>query len=853
MHTDPATIREEAHVNDTYERDGSPIAHFRAIVGHDPWPWQRALYTGLVDGAIPDAVDIPTGLGKTVTVLLVLLARLRNPELPRRVVYIVDRRAIVDQTAAALEAWIERIAQRPALARAFDACAAFRAARPVGLGVLRGGLADDGAWRLDPARPAVIVGTVDMVGSRLLFAGYGDGRWSRPLHAGMLGHDAMVVLDEAHLAPAMGALLGAMARLQGGGAFRTITLSATGTPTGTVCGLTRADLGCAALARRVHARKSARFVPVSRPNDRIAAMCAAALAQRTGAVVVFVERVADATRVAARLLRGLGAHGAERVALLTGTLRARERAALGAGAVWRRFVPERDRTRAQPTAYLVATAAGEVGVDLDADHAVMDLSTLDSMIQRIGRVNRTGAGEATITVVFAECDAEAPAAATTWRERRDAARARTLAVLRGLPEVSPATLHALDGRTLEACAVREVEPARLDAAVVEAFAATSSALPLPPVGVYLRGVAEAPDPAETYLAWRWDVAELAALGARAATRALAFHRPRADELARVPTPFARRLLARALARRDGRALPMVVAGPRGEVFAAPVEDAAALPALAHATVLLPPDAGGLTPAGLPDPEAAVEVADVADDGCRIRYVDAPGARHDAEAADAQGRPGWLDTALELRLPVVRADGAEAGERWLVYARRRRDASVDRGAAPTVDAHCARVAAAARRIANALGLRDGLVEALEAAGRWHDRGKARAAWQRAAGAPAGAAALAKAPRGAFRAEWLAGYRHEFGSLADAERALDEDTPHRELILHLVAAHHGWARPGFPERAQWDPDATSRANEARAVRTAHRFARLQAHYGPWRLAWLEALLKAADARVSSGASQ
>ena len=839
-------------MSDESQRDGTPLAHFRAIVGHDPWPWQRELYAALVGGNVPDSVGIPTGAGKTITVLMLLLARLRNRDLPTRVVYIVDRRAIVDQTAAAVGAWVERIAQRPALARAFDACAAFPAERPVGLGVLRGGLADDGAWRLDPARPAVVVGTVDMIGSRLMFAGYGDGRWSRPLHAGLLGHDAMVVLDEAHLAPAMEGLLGAIARLRSGEAFRTMTLSATGTATGTGLGLTRADLACESVRRRLHARKRLRFEAAADPRARVTRLCGAALAHRTGAVAVFVERVADATRIARRLVHALGSQGPERVALLTGTLRGRERGALAAGAVWRRFRPDRDRMREQPAAYLVATAAGEVGVDLDADHAVMDLSTVHSMIQRLGRVNRVGAGEATITVVFAESDAEAPAAAAkSWRERRDAARQRTLALLRGLPEVSPAALHALDAHTVEACTVREVEPARLDAAVVEAFAATSSALPRPPVGVYLRGVAEAPVSADTYCAWRRDVADLAALGAHAAARVLAFHRPRAEELARVPTPVARRLVARALARRAGRALPMVVAGPGGEVFAALVEDAAALPPLAHATVLLPPDAGGLTPAGLPDPEAGVEVADVADDEHRVRYVHCPGTPHDEDGADTRTLPRWLDTALELRLPIVHAERSEAAARVLVYARRRPDVSPHRDEAPTVDAHCARVAAAARRIATALGLRDGLVEALEAAGRFHDRGKTRAAWQRAAGARGGGAPLAKARRGAFRREWLGGYRHEFGSLADAERALPADTPHRELTLHLVAAHHGWARPGFPDRAQWDPDDASHANEARAVRTAHRFARLQARYGPWRLAWLEALLKAADARVSSAA--
>ena len=72
----------------------------------------------LVAGRVPAALSTPTGLGKTASVLLALLARLVNPELPRRVVYIVDRRAIVDQTAAVIRGWIDRIGALPELARA---------------------------------------------------------------------------------------------------------------------------------------------------------------------------------------------------------------------------------------------------------------------------------------------------------------------------------------------------------------------------------------------------------------------------------------------------------------------------------------------------------------------------------------------------------------------------------------------------------------------------------------------------------------------------------------------------------------------------------------------------------------
>ena len=439
------------------------VAHFRAIVGHAPYPWQRRLYAALARGAVPDAVDIPTGLGKTASVLLALLARLERPALPRRVVYVVDRRAIVDQTAEAVRAWIERIAALPALARAFDACASHPAERPVGLGVLRGGLADDGAWRLDPARPAVLVGTVDMVGSRLLFSGYGDGRSRRAMHAGLLGHDALVMLDEAHLAPAFGALLRAVEGLQGRPEFRTITLSATGASGATVLGLTDPDYGCAAVRRRLTAAKSPRFVEAATATERIRRIHDAAAAHRTGAVAVFVERVSDARRIARGLVAALGPGAAGRVAVLTGTLRGHERAALAGGAVWRRFTPGRSHPPDAPSVYLVATAAGEVGVDLDADHAVMDLSTLDSMIQRLGRVNRVGDGDAEVTVVFTAREARGlRTVPTSYRERREAARAATLAVLRQLSSLCPRTLRALDPDTVSGmlCTPSPARPAR---------------------------------------------------------------------------------------------------------------------------------------------------------------------------------------------------------------------------------------------------------------------------------------------------------------------------------------------------------------------------------------------------------
>ena len=449
----------------------------------------------------------------------------------------------MDQSAEAVRGWVERMGALPSLSRAFDGCAAFPAARPVALGVLRGGHADEGAWRLDPARPSVLVGTVDLVGSRLLFAGYGSGRSRRAMDAGLLGHYALVLLDEAHLSPAMAGLLDSIARLNP--SLRVMRLSATAPGgCGEVLGLGPDDLEDEGLRRRLHAVKRTVFVEVATPAKRIDALVEAAAGHRTGAVAVFVERVADARQVASRLAQ---AKGADRVAVLTGTLRGQERAALASGAVWRRLSPGRGRTEGGlPAVHLVMTSAGEVGVDLDADHAVMDLSPLDSMVQRLGRVNRAGLGHSTVTVVHTAGDARRGARTGTPAARLAAAKRETLALLRGLPDLSPASLRAVDRETFARCASPGAEPARLDRAVVEAFAMTSADLPLPRVEIYLKGVSPAPEVPRTSLAWRRDVADLvlagpegrgrgalvlSALGLRARAGARAVretaHRPRA--------------------------------------------------------------------------------------------------------------------------------------------------------------------------------------------------------------------------------------------------------------------------------------------------------------------------------------
>ena len=158
---------------------------FLRLTGHRPFSWQRRLFREwFARGCIPSGCDIPTGLGKTSVMAIWYLALRVGALVPRRLVYVVDRRAVVDQATTIADEIKEKSDDST-----------------LGVSTLRGQHVDNRAWLADPAAPAIIVGTIDMIGSRLLFSGYGVSRRMRPYHAGLLGADTIVVLDESHLVP----------------------------------------------------------------------------------------------------------------------------------------------------------------------------------------------------------------------------------------------------------------------------------------------------------------------------------------------------------------------------------------------------------------------------------------------------------------------------------------------------------------------------------------------------------------------------------------------------------------------------------------------------------------------------
>lgn len=139
-------------------------------------------------------ISVPTGLGKTAAVILAWLwnrVHLKSDQWPRRLVYCLPMRTLVEQTRDEAEKWLE------AHQVLWNNDPQTHAGK-VGLHILMGG-EDSGEWDLHPEENAILIGTQDMLLSRALNRGYGMSRYRWPMHFGLLNNDCLWVLDETQL------------------------------------------------------------------------------------------------------------------------------------------------------------------------------------------------------------------------------------------------------------------------------------------------------------------------------------------------------------------------------------------------------------------------------------------------------------------------------------------------------------------------------------------------------------------------------------------------------------------------------------------------------------------------------
>ena len=508
---------------DAYSRDDFD-SNFEFLTGHKPFPWQRTLYNEFIEKRFRNSCGIPTGLGKTATIGIWRLALAHHAradtliDFPRRLVYVVNRRTVVDQATREVEKMRDALANRPELlvvADALRSLAVRPSNSPLAISTLRGQFADNAEGRDDPTRPAVISGTIDMIGSRLLFSGYGRGFKTRPLHAAFLGQDTLLIHDEAHLEPAFQELIIAIESEQKRShdfrPLKIMEMTATSRfdESSKKPVFTKNDRNHPVAKKRINARKGIVFCPINEKKKIADEVARLALEHKDSnqAILIFLRTLNDVKKVIKKLPK-------RAVEALTGTLRGLERDKLTKeNPIFARFMPMPEVEPKPGTVYLVCTSAGEVGVNISADHLVCDLTPFDSMAQRFGRVNRFGDGDARIDIVHSTADNDK----TESKKKQtpfDKAIKKTFSLLQQLPKnneqrynASPAALNSLPADDRHDAFTPQ--PVILPASDIlfDAWALTSIRKRIPgrpPVADWLHGIAEW-DPPQTHVAWRKEV------------------------------------------------------------------------------------------------------------------------------------------------------------------------------------------------------------------------------------------------------------------------------------------------------------------------------------------------------------
>jgi CRISPR-associated endonuclease/helicase Cas3 len=955
---------------------------FEEVHGYRPFPWQEALVTRVLDRGWPALIDVPTGLGKTAVLdVAVFLSALRSEHSRRRVFLVVDRRIIVDQ--AQDEA--ERICQSLENPRQGSVCARVRACLAVpgdeAASVLdatrmRGGANWSWLWIERPDRHAIVTGTVDQIGSRLLFRGYGVGERLRPIDAAMAGTDSLIVIDEAHLSEPFFTTLRDVLAMDSRTVGRPpIVVAMSASPEsgdGEVHRITHADVDHRVAGRRLQAPKSLHPVQVTASAATATSAVADALAYWArqlggpGKVIGVVANTVGMARTVFEHLRA-GASDPESCVLLTGRVRPVDREYLLAS--WYPRIRSGAERNADAELYVVATQTIEAGADIDLDGMVTQTASLSALVQRLGRLNRLGNRDAARAVVVHADKPTDPvygsAAEQTWDWLTSLAS--PLAHKPGRAErdlgtgagVSPAVLRDVISSVprwqQEFMQGKKLYVPMISRSALDAWARTSPAPhPDAPVAPYLHGIG-AGEPTVS-VAWRADLGGDDANGWLTSVRRIP---PSADEAIELPVSAARRWLSQlAAVVPPASAQPLAETGTSdlesqalGEAEEPPRAGSAGPRVLRYRSaeecevvtaqhlrpddfVIVPSDWGGCDRYGW-RPGSGASVTDVADftgwRGRRTAAVRISSVLSDAVRVLAPDLVEPVDQLIsEVREDIVGESVDSARYRDLIrvmtagwqpprlphervlsrLARNGRFSELDHddqggsgsarisglfaaastswndddsaaasSASPdgrrlTLAEHQAAAGRRAREFAENLNLPEDVIWAVERAALHHDEGKRDPRFQvmlcggdrlraRVMDEPLAKSGMDPADRAAFRrAASLSGYppkmRHEALSTRIAAAMLKQ-VPNvgldHDLVVHLVAAHHGFARPLLPPIGDEHPQKVPvLVGDGQAILfdTAEtvdwagpeRFERLCERYGRWGLALLESIVRLAD---------
>jgi CRISPR-associated endonuclease/helicase Cas3 len=382
---------------------------FYELHGYMPFPWQERLAEKVCTTGWPQVIDLPTASGKTACVDIALFAlALRGRSVPRRIFFVVDRRVVVNEAYLRMKEVARRLSQAETGAVGAVAQCLKRLSgtdEPVQVYEMRGGAFRDETWVRNPLQPAVIASTVDQVGSRLLFRGYGVSDSSWPIHAGLIGNDALIILDEAHCSRAFAQTLQRIERYRGAiwaevpikAPFQFVEMTATPSrPSEAPFHITDEDRRDERFQKRLYASKPARLIEVKAKKEDFGKLAdkliaqAIDLARRADArrVAIMVNRVGTAKTVRQRLREWEGGRDAC-IELVIRSMRAVDRDNLYEQTL-KGLKSGTERRADSPLTFVVATQCLEVGADLDFDVLVSECASIDALQQRFGRLDRLG-------------------------------------------------------------------------------------------------------------------------------------------------------------------------------------------------------------------------------------------------------------------------------------------------------------------------------------------------------------------------------------------------------------------------------------------------------------------------------
>lgn len=756
-------------------------------------------------------INIPTGLGKTAAVIHAWLwnrVHLQSENWPRRLVYCLPMRTLVEQTHDEAARWLENLGLSD----------------QVGLHLLMGGEVA-GEWDIHPEKNAILIGTQDMLLSRALNRGYGMSRYRWPMHFGLLNNDCLWVMDETQL---MGVSVETSAQLDGFraawpafGQCPTWWMSATlddsrlatvdahpdKTDRLTLSEAERVGGRPAELftAKKSVARCDLSLTPATKTD--YAAKLAALVAEKhqPGTLTLLVvNRVSRAQEVFAALTTAGKKNqpplcDPARVALVHSRFRRADRAKHE-----QLLFGEGDRI-------VIATQAVEAGVDVSARLLITELAPWSSLVQRIGRCNRRAEfSDSEVLWLDLQPKDEKDNLCLPY-SKEDLDQART--ALSSLTDASPQALSRV--KVAEPKIIRPVLRRR---DLIDLFDTTPDICGLDlDISRYIRDAQDN----DVQFFWR-EVTDAAPLETQP--------QPAREELCRIPIGDAAKFLKNSKT----------------------------------AAWQWNPLDQKWTKADKPRPGAVYLIAATSGG-----YDDALGWTGEAKSQDFtihRPQDGCADSHD--------ANTSSFASHWLTLAQ-----------------HSTDVVAETDLIACSLALEEADAAVLRTAAQWHDVGKAHPAFQtmlRNGDTSRDGTLWAKS---ADKTGTCArrGFRHELASALAWLLAAPAEAPARDLVAYLIACHHGKVRlsirslpdetgdPHDPDRlfarGIWQGDDLPALTFGDLtlpeitldLRFMHmgqselgpswlaRAIALRDHLGPFRLAFLESLLRAADARASAAPSQ